>query len=166
MIKISKEKKIITADLDFLKNLIAFTSTSLDMEVDISLYKDKIIDDFLFINKTLSKIEEKIINNTIEEKEFIEILKKLKNVKDGAIILMESIIKIKYKHALIFEAHSKDIKSYITQYKNSSAEIEKRVNRKYYYPQTTNQVSKEELNFLFEQKESQIIAEQKLHHAI
>ena len=151
MIIVSEEKKTIVTDLTFLNQLIIFISTSLDMEIDTNLYKNKIVNDVLFINSTITKIEEKITNSTINEKDFIAILKKLKNVKDSAIILMENIIKYKYKQAIIFEEHSKEIKSFLQLYKISSAEIQKKLNKKQFSSQLENQVSKEELNFLFEQ---------------
>ncbi|MCL2480555.1 MAG: hypothetical protein FWF38_02475 [Spirochaetaceae bacterium] len=155
MIIVSEEKKTMVEDLTFLNHLIALTSTSLDMDIDISLYKNKIIDDVFFINNTLNKIEERVTNSNINEKEFIIILKKIKNIKDSAIILMENIIKYKYKQSIIFEAHSNDIKSFISLYKISSSEIQKRLNKKLSFSQEGNQVSKEELYSLFEQEDSE-----------
>jgi len=154
MITVSEEKKTIVEDLSFLNHLIALISTSLDMDIDISLYKNKIIEDVFFINNTLNRIEARLANSNIIEKEFIIILKKMKNVKDGAIILMENIVKYKYKQAIIFEAHGNDIQSFINLYKNSSAEIQKRLNKKLFSSIEENHVSKEELSSLFEQENS------------
>ncbi len=154
MVIVSEEKKTIVEDLNFLNHLIAFVSDSLDMEIDIDLYKNKIIDDVFFINNTLNRIEKKVINSSINEKDFILILKKIKNVKDSAIILLENIVKYKYKQAIIFETHSNDIKTAINLYKASSDEMQKKLNKKQFLLQEDNQVSKEELYFLLCQKDS------------
>jgi len=154
MIIVTEDKKTIVEDLTFLSHLIALISDSLDMDIDISLYKNKIIDDVFFINNTLNKIEERVANINIIDKELMIILKKIKNVKDGVIILMENIIKYKYKQSIIFEAHSNDIKSFISLYKISSAEIQKRLNKKLFSSMEEIQVSKEELCSLFEQENS------------
>ena len=152
MIKVSKEKKTMLQDLTFLNHSIAHISDYLDMDIDISLYKNKIIDDVFFITNTLSKIEERIANSNIEEREYIILLKKIKNVKDSAIILLENIIKYKYKQSIIFEAHSNDIKSFISLYKNSSDDIQKRLTRKLFSSYDEIHVSKAELFSLFEQE--------------
>ncbi|MCL2792818.1 MAG: hypothetical protein FWD87_06980 [Spirochaetaceae bacterium] len=154
MIIVSEEKKTIIENLTFLSHLITFISVALDMDIDISIYKNKIIDDLLFVTNTLPKIEEKIENSDLNEKEFITILSKMKNVKDSAIILMESIVSYKYKQAIIFEAHNNDIKSFMNLYKDSSAKIQKRLNRKL-FSKDGDQVSREELYFLFGQEKSE-----------
>ena len=149
MILVSKEKKTMLQDLTFLNHSIAHISASLDMDIDTSLYKNKIIEDVFFITNTLSKIEEKIAANDIEEKEYILLLKKIKNVKDSAIILMENIIKYKYKQSIIFNSHTNDIKSFISLYKNNSDDIQKRLTRKLFSSHDENHVSKAELFSLF-----------------
>ncbi|MCL2293907.1 MAG: hypothetical protein FWC36_03470 [Spirochaetes bacterium] len=122
------------------------------MEMDTDLYKNKIIDDLFFITNTLAKIEEIAANSSISEKEFLVLLKKVKILKDSVIILMENIIKYKYKQAIIFETQTNKIKSFISQYKISSAEIQKKLNKKQFSSQSENLVSKEELCFLFGQE--------------
>ena len=154
MIIVSEEKKTLLENLALLNHLISFISTSLDMDIDTSLYKNKIIIDLFFITKALPKIEKRVIESSLNAEESMTILKKVKNVKDGAIILMESIISYKYKQAVIFESYSDDIKGFINSYKNSSANIQKKLNIKL-FTQNGHQVSKEELHFLFGQEKSE-----------
>ena len=158
MITVPEEKKTMLEDLAFLSHLITFISNSLDMDIDISLYKNKIINDVFFINNTLNKIEKKVIDSNIDEKEFIFMLKRIKNIKDSVIIVIENIIKYKYKQSIIFETHIDEIKSIMNLYKISCEEIQKKLNRKQFSHknfQTDNQVSSEELVFLFEEKNSE-----------
>ena len=124
------------------------------MDIDTNLYKNKIIIDLFFITKALPRIEKRVIESDVSPEESMAILKKVKNVKDGTIILMESIISYKYKQAVIFESYSNDIKAFIDSYKNSSANIQKKLNKKL-FTQNGHQVSKEELYFLFGQENSE-----------
>lgn len=151
---ISEELKTLINDLNYLIKMIAFINDSLDMDINTDLYKNKITEDILFINNTLIRIEKNLNRITITENEFVPVLKKIKNVKDNTIMLLDNIIRFKYRHSGMFDPFIDDFKLISELYKISSDEIQKKLNRKQFLFQPDNQISTDELHFLFTSDES------------
>lgn len=154
IIIIPDEQKTLIADLDILVRMIAFISDTLDSDIDTDLYRNKYLEDVFFINNTLTKIERNLGKISITENDFVHILKKIKNVKDNTIMLLENILRYKYKQSGIFENFTDDLKAIAEFYKISSQEIQKKLSRKQFLYQPDTQISKEELRFLFLSEES------------
>ena len=139
----------ITEDLNYLIHLTAFISDSLDMDIDHEIYRNKFIEDILFVNNTLNKIEKKLSNDQIDVKDYTYHLKKIKNVKDNSIVIIENILRKKYRASRMLDIFYDDLKMICDIFKISSEEIKKKLNRKQYMVQPDNQISREELKFLF-----------------
>ncbi|MDX9801957.1 MAG: hypothetical protein RBT69_11550 [Spirochaetia bacterium] len=154
IIIIPDEQKTLIADLDILVRMIAFISDTLDSDIDTDLYRNKYLEDVFFINNTLTKNERNLGKISITENDFVHILKKIKNVKDNTIMLLENILRYKYKQSGIFENFTDDLKAIAEFYKISSQEIQKKLSRKQFLYQPDTQISKEELRFLFLSEES------------
>ncbi len=151
---ISEEQKTLMSDLNFLIRHIEFINDTLDMDINTDLYKNKIIEDIFFINNTMRRIEKNLEKTAITENEFVPILKKIKNVRDNTVMLLDNIIKYKYKQSGMFELFANDFRLIIELYRISSLEIQRRLERKHYLSQPDNQISPEELQFLFIHDES------------
>ena len=136
-------------DLNYLISLTAFLSDTLDMIIDAELYRDKFMDDILFINNTLGKIEKKFIYRAPDERDYTSVLKKLKNIYDNMVVILENILRRKYKASDMFEPFIYDLKVLSAQHKNSSNDIKNRISRKHMLLQNDNQISREELELLF-----------------
>ena len=154
VMSISEDLKTLISDLNYLIKMIAFINDSLDMDINTDLYKNKITEDILFINNTLIRIEKNLNRISITENEFVPVLKKIKNVKDNTIMLLDNIIRFKYRHAGMFDLFIDDFKLISELYKISSDEIQKKLNRKQFLFQPDNQISTDELHFLFTTDES------------
>lgn len=153
---LQKEKyKIILESLNYLINMIAFISNSLDMNIDKKLFKAKTSKDIFFVANTIIKIENYLKSEIIEESDSILIKKKLRLTHENIILLLNNIIKGNYKNVSMFSTSIKDFKKISITCKLNSERIQQELKKRFSsYQQNDTQISKEELQHLFLHEEN------------
>lgn len=151
---VSEKQKTLVSDLNLLINQIAFINDMLDMGINPDLFRSKIIDDIFFVNDILNRLERSLESIEFTENEFFPVLKKFKNVKDNLIMLIDNILRYKYRQSAMLDLITDDLNTIAELNRISSREIQKKLGKRQFLSQPDNQISRQELHLLFLNEDS------------
>ncbi len=151
---VSEKQKTLVSDLNLLINQIAFINDMLDMGINPDLFRSKIIDDIFFVNDILNRLERSLESIEFTENEFFPVLKKFKNVKDNLIMLIDNILRYKYRQSAMLDLITDDLNAIAELNRISSREIQKKLGKRQFLSQPDNQISRQELHLLFLNEDS------------